>query len=90
MPHFVLKKEKTKRNPKQEGKETRVKRIERDKQWCALAGNRTRVNCLEGSYANHYTTNALLIGEERIFVPIHFYVKTCGLAAFLKEMVLRV
>uniref|UniRef100_A0A3P8TXT9 Limb and CNS expressed 1 n=1 Tax=Amphiprion percula TaxID=161767 RepID=A0A3P8TXT9_AMPPE len=24
----------------------------------ALAGNRTRVNCLEGSYANHYTTNA--------------------------------
>ena len=26
----------------------------------ALAGNRTRVNCLEGSYANHYTTNAQL------------------------------
>ena len=25
---------------------------------CALAGNRTRVNCLEGSYAHHYTTNA--------------------------------
>lgn len=24
----------------------------------ALAGNRTRVNCLEGSYAHHYTTNA--------------------------------
>ena len=24
----------------------------------ALTGNRTRVNCLEGSYANHYTTNA--------------------------------
>ena len=24
----------------------------------ALAGNRTRVNCLEGSYAFHYTTNA--------------------------------
>ena len=23
----------------------------------ALAGNRTRVNCLEGSYAHHYTTN---------------------------------
>ena len=30
------------------------------KKWLiALAGNRTRVNCLEGSYANHYTTNAL-------------------------------
>ncbi len=25
---------------------------------CALAGNRTQVNCLEGSYAHHYTTNA--------------------------------
>ena len=24
----------------------------------ALAGNRTQVNCFEGSYANHYTTNA--------------------------------
>ena len=25
----------------------------------ALAGNRTRNNCLEGNYVNHYTTNAL-------------------------------
>ena len=24
-----------------------------------MAGNRTRVNCLEGSYAHHYTTIAL-------------------------------
>ena len=24
----------------------------------ASAGNRTRINCLEGSYANHYTTDA--------------------------------
>ena len=23
-----------------------------------MAGNRTRVNCLEGNYANHYTTIA--------------------------------
>ena len=31
------------------------------KRWfIALAGNRTRVNCLEGSYAHHYTTNACL------------------------------
>ena len=29
----------------------------------ALAGNRTRVNCLEGSYAHHYTTNALIVWE---------------------------
>ena len=27
----------------------------------ASAGNRTRVNCLEGSYAHHYTTDALLV-----------------------------
>ena len=26
----------------------------------ASAGNRTRVNCLEGSYAHHYTTDALM------------------------------
>ena len=26
----------------------------------ALAGNRTQIYCLEGSNANHYTTNALL------------------------------
>ena len=24
-----------------------------------MAGNRTRVNCLEGSYAHHYTTIAV-------------------------------
>ena len=29
----------------------------------ALAGNRTRVNCLEGSYAHHYTTNATQPGR---------------------------
>ena len=23
-----------------------------------MAGNRTRINCLEGSYAHHYTTDA--------------------------------
>ena len=26
----------------------------------ASAGNRTRINCLEGSYADHYTTDALM------------------------------
>ncbi|XP_053765494.1 collagen alpha-1(III) chain-like [Panthera pardus] len=31
----------------------------------ALAGNRTRVNCLEGSYAHHYTTNAARPGPAR-------------------------
>ena len=25
----------------------------------ASAGNRTRINCLEGSYADHYTTDAV-------------------------------
>ena len=28
----------------------------------ASAGNRTRVNCLEGSYAHHYTTDAYTLG----------------------------
>ena len=28
----------------------------------ASAGNRTRINCLEGSYADHYTTDASLTG----------------------------
>lgn len=31
-----------------------------DKKFTASAGNRTRINCLEGSYADHYTTDALL------------------------------
>ena len=30
-----------------------------------LAGNRTRVNCLEGSYAHHYTTNAQVLCTPR-------------------------
>ena len=29
----------------------------------ASAGNRTRVNCLEGSYAHHYTTDAVHEGK---------------------------
>jgi hypothetical protein len=31
-----------------------------------MAGNRTRVNCLEGSYAHHYTTIALVEREENL------------------------
>ena len=27
----------------------------------ASAGNRTRINCLEGSYADHYTTDARVL-----------------------------
>ena len=32
----------------------------RERKKTASAGNRTRINCLEGSYADHYTTDALL------------------------------
>ncbi|KAL0146467.1 hypothetical protein M9458_058228, partial [Cirrhinus mrigala] len=32
--------------------------LSRSQKGNALARNRTRVNCLEGSYAHHYTTNA--------------------------------
>ena len=34
-----------------------------DKKFSASAGNRTRINCLEGSYADHYTTDAFLVEE---------------------------
>ena len=33
-------------------------RTSREKKNYASAGNRTRINCLEGSYADHYTTDA--------------------------------
>ena len=36
----------------------RKRKRKEEKNIRALAGNRTRVNCLEGSYAHHYTTNA--------------------------------
>ena len=36
----------------------------------ASAGNRTRVNCLEGSYAHHYTTDALMGGEALVDGPL--------------------
>ena len=32
----------------------------------ASAGNRTRINCLEGSYADHYTTDASLFHRQTI------------------------
>ena len=35
----------------------------------ASAGNRTRVNCLEGSYAHHYTTDALTGGRPQWAIP---------------------
>ena len=34
----------------------------------ASAGNRTRINCLEGSYADHYTTDAFLVVEAFFFI----------------------
>ena len=39
-----------------------------EKEISALAGNRTRVNCLEGSYAHHYTTNASMRVEGQFLV----------------------
>ena len=39
-----------------------------EKEISALAGNRTRVNCLEGSYAHHYTTNASMWDEGQFLV----------------------
>ena len=38
----------------------------------ASAGNRTRINCLEGSYADHYTTDTFFsfdgINRKKIFL----------------------
>ena len=34
-----------------------------EKKDIASVGNRTRINCLEGNYADHYTTNAHILGE---------------------------
>ena len=35
----------------------------------ASAGNRTRINCLEGSYADHYTTDAHMV-QLKIFYSL--------------------
>ena len=35
-----------------------IKKRKKNKKVTAYAENRTRINCLEGNYADHYTTNA--------------------------------
>ena len=35
-----------------------TEKLTKEMKTVAMAGNRTRVNCLEGSYAHHYTTIA--------------------------------
>ena len=42
--------------------------VKEKKKKVALAGNRTRVNCLEGSYAHHYTTNAHTKVDGKLYV----------------------
>ena len=43
----------------------------------ASAGNQTRINCLEGSYADHYTTDAVpivLLPKSKVYgqiLPVH-------------------
>jgi hypothetical protein len=38
-----------------------------------MAENRTRINCLEGSYADHYTTNASYMFQKNIFIYKELY-----------------
>ena len=38
----------------------------------ASAGNRTRVNCLEGSYAHHYTTDATCLLKKPYLYSFYF------------------
>ena len=40
----------------------------------ASAGNRTRVNCLEGSYAHHYTTIAWKMEKALYYVALSLLV----------------
>ncbi len=53
----------------------------------AMAGNWTRINCLEGSYADHYTTNAshvkltsFLQHKNKTNVESHVYIINCKVA----------
>ena len=39
-------------------KNVAISRVFKSKKKSAMAGNRTRINCLEGNYAHHYTTIA--------------------------------
>ena len=41
--------------------------IPKGAKFIAMAGNRTRINCLEGNYAHHYTTIA------QLYNPPHFF-----------------
>ena len=47
----------------------------------AMAGNRTRINCLEGNYADHYTTIAYL---EKVIVKFISREKTTMLSSGFK------
>ena len=48
----------TNNNNKKKIKQKQQKTFLWSQKKCASAGNRTRVNCLEGSYAHHYATDA--------------------------------
>ena len=45
----------------------------------ASAGNRTRINCLEGSYADHYTTDALVLRKVQKYFYKPLYPKHKGI-----------
>ena len=46
----------------------------------ASAGNRTQVNCLEGSYAHHYTTIAVSINSKHTS-DYHYIISVIGRGA---------
>ena len=49
-----------------------------------MAGNRTRINCLEGNYAHHYTTIAArtwrLVQKRQVAATFTFSVLECYVA----------
>ena len=51
-------------------------RLYKEQKRAAMAGNRTRVNCLEGSYAHHYTTIATegqdFTAKSALYISVEF------------------
>ena len=82
-----------------------VNLVKHYKKMYASAGNRTRINCLEGSYADHYTTDAgsnyigqFLEGIKKpamgthsvnVFFCLHIISNTCSTGTYSANFLLR-
>ena len=55
----------------------------------ASAGNRTRINCLEGSYAHHYTTDATCLLKKPYLYSFYFLFLFLFLFFFLTSWIVK-